>query len=118
MRGSTTVGPLRDGESRDVGGVTYQLTQTVTSRAGSTYLNVLTINQALSDIEDSTFTCSVENTIGTSSDSQAITVNGKHLRAGKLILCGLVSTVQEVRQEIFARGKLSPISPLDSSYEN
>ena len=78
MRDSTTVGPLRDGESMEFGGVTYQLTQTVTDRAGSTYQNVLTINQPLSDIEGSIFTCSVENTIGTSSDSLPITVNGKH----------------------------------------
>ena len=77
MRGSTTVGPFRDGESMDFGGVTYQLAQTVTNRAQSTYQNVLTINQPLSNIEGSTFTCSVENTIGTSSDSEAITVNGK-----------------------------------------
>ena len=79
MRDSTTVGPLRDGESMDFGGVMYQLTQTVTNRAGSTYRNVLTINQPLSDIEGSTFTCSVASTIGTSSNSEAITVNGKHL---------------------------------------
>ena len=76
---TTTVGPLRDGESMDFGGVTYQLTQTVTNRAGSTYQNVLTISQPLSSIVGSTFTCSVQNTIGTSSDSLPITVNGKHL---------------------------------------
>ena len=80
MRGSTTtVGPLRNGESMESGGVAYQLAQTVTDRAGSTYRNVLTINQPLSGIEGSTFTCSVENTIGTSPDSLPITVNGKHL---------------------------------------
>ena len=79
MRDSTTVGPLRDGESVVIGGVTYELAQTVTDRTQSTYQNVLTINQPLSDIEGSTFTCSVENTLGASSDSQDITVNGKHL---------------------------------------
>ena len=78
MRDGATVGPLRDGESMDFGGITYQLTQTVTNRAQSTYLSVLTINEPLSDIEGSTFTCSVENTIGTSSDSLPITINGKH----------------------------------------
>ena len=79
MRDGATVGPLRDVESMDFGEITYQLTQTVTNRAQSTYLSVLTINQPLSDIEGSIFTCSVENTIGTSSDSLAITINGKHL---------------------------------------
>ena len=79
MRDGTTVGPLRDGESIDFGGVMYQLTQTVTNRPQSTYQNVLTINQPLFDSEGSTFTCSVQNTIGTSSDSLPITVNGKHL---------------------------------------
>ena len=77
MRDGATVGPLRDRESMDLGGVMYQLTQTVTDRAESTYLNVLTINQPLSDIEGSTFTCRVENTIDTSSDSQTLTVNSK-----------------------------------------
>ena len=65
------MGPLRDGESMEFGGVTYQVTQTVTNRAQSTYENVLTINQPLADIAGSTFTCSVENTIGTSPASQS-----------------------------------------------
>ena len=56
----------------EFGGVTYQLTQIVTNRVQSTYQNVLTINQPLADIVDSTFTCSVENTIGSSLDSQPL----------------------------------------------
>ena len=79
MRGSTTVGPLRDGESVLVDGVTYQLAQTVTSRTQSTYQNVLTINQPLADIVGSTFSCRVDNVIGTSPDSQPLTINGKLL---------------------------------------
>ena len=74
MRDSTTVGPLRDGESMGFDGVTYQLAQTVTNRAQSTYQNVLTINQPLADIIGSTFTCSVENRIGTSPVSQPLTI--------------------------------------------
>ena len=72
MRDGTTVGPLRDGESMDFGGVTYQLTQTVTNRAESTYQNVLTVNQSLASIVGSSFTCSVENAIGTSPTSDSL----------------------------------------------
>ena len=60
----------------EFGGVTYQLTQTVTDRAQSTYQNVLTINQPLADIEGSTFTCSAENQIGTAPASQPLTIMG------------------------------------------
>ena len=73
------MGPLRDGESMEFGGVTYQLTQTVTNRAGSTYENVLTINQSLADILGSNFTCSVENTIGTAESSQPLTITSELL---------------------------------------
>ncbi len=72
MRDGTTVGPLRDGESMDFGGVTYQLVQTVTNRAESTYQNVLTVNQPLASIVGSSFTCSVENAIGTSPTSDSL----------------------------------------------
>ena len=65
----------------ELDGITYQLTQTVTDRAQSTYQNVLTINQSLADIIGPiTFTCSVENTVGTSPSSQPLTIIGeKHL---------------------------------------
>ena len=77
MRDGTTVGPLRDGESMEFGGVTYQLVQTVISRAQSTYQNVLTVSQPLADIVGSTFTFRVENTIGPSPDSQPLTIMGE-----------------------------------------
>ena len=77
MRDGTIVGPLRDGESMEFGGVTYQLAQTVTNRTQSTYQNVLTINQPLSSIVDSTFICSVDNTIGASSTSDSLQIIGK-----------------------------------------
>ena len=77
MRDSTTVGPLRDGESMEFGGATYQLTQTVPNRTESTYENVLTIIQPLTDILGSTFTCSVGNTIGTAPVSQPLTIMGE-----------------------------------------
>ena len=59
------------------GGVTYQLAQTVTNRPQSTYQNVLTINQPLAEIVDSSFTCSVENTVGTSSTSDSLQIMGE-----------------------------------------
>ena len=70
------MGPLRDGESMDFGGVTYQLTQTVTDRAQSTYQNVLTINQPLADIVGN-FTCSVENTVEMSLASDSLQIMGE-----------------------------------------
>ena len=79
IRNGTTVGPLRDGESMEFGGVTYQLTQTVTDRAQSTYQNVLTINQPLAEIIGSAFSCSVENAVGISPVSQSLTIMGELL---------------------------------------
>ena len=76
-RDDTTVGTLRDGESIESGDVTYQLTQTVTNRAQSTYENVLTFNQSLSDIVGSSFTCSVQNTVGTSPTSAPLEIMGE-----------------------------------------
>ena len=60
----------------EFGGVTYQLTQTVTNRAESTYENVLTINQPLADAVGSAFTCQVENVLGPSKTSQPV-ITGK-----------------------------------------
>ena len=74
-RGSTTGGPLRDGESVVVGGVTYDLAQTVSNRRESTYENVLTINDDLANLVNDTFTCTVANTLGMDT-SQPITIRG------------------------------------------
>ena len=76
MRGSTTVGPLRDGESVVVGGVTYQFAQRVTNRRESTYVNILTVNDNLVELVDDTFTCTVVNTLGMDT-SQPITIRGR-----------------------------------------
>ena len=76
MRGSTTVGPLRDGESVFVGGVTYELAQTVTNRRESTYENILTINDDLANLVGDNFTCTVANILGMDT-SQSITINGE-----------------------------------------
>ena len=102
--GNSTVGPLRDGESMERDGITYQLTQTVTDRAQSTYRNVLVINQSLADIIGPiTFTCSVENTIGTSPTSQPLTIIGELLfvqaMKAKTVLCLLVIVMYLWSQE-------------------
>ena len=76
MRGSTTVGPLRDGESVVVDGVTYELAQRVINRRESTYENILTVNDALANLVDDTFTCTVANTLGMDT-SQPITIRGE-----------------------------------------
>ena len=76
MRGSTTVGPLMDGQSVFVGGVTYELAQRVINRRESTYENVLTINGALANLVDDTFTCTVANTLGMDA-SLSITISGE-----------------------------------------
>ena len=75
--GNAINGIVRDGNSATVNGVTYQLSQTLTDRAQSTYDNVLTITEALSSLAGSTFTCQVENALGVSAISQSIAILGK-----------------------------------------
>ena len=87
IRNGTTVGPLREGESTESGGVTYQMAQTVANRAQSTYQNVLTINQPLADIIGSTFFCSVENAVGISPVSQSLTIMGELLLFKGHVMC-------------------------------
>ena len=66
---------MKDGQPLTVDGSTYQLTQTVTNRAESTYENVLTIHDELADIIDHTYTCRVGNILG--SASRDIPVGGE-----------------------------------------
>ena len=75
--GNAINGIVRDGDSVTVNGVTYQLSQTLTNRAQSTYDNVLTITEALSSLAGSTFTCQVENALGPSQTSQSFQIPGK-----------------------------------------
>ena len=70
------MGPLRDGDSMVFGGVTYELAQTVTDRGSSTFDNVVTINQPLTDIVGSSFSCSVANSIGPSIPSDNLQIMG------------------------------------------
>ena len=75
--GNAINGIVRDGDSVTVNDVTYQLSQTPTNRAQSTYDNVLTITEPLSSLAGSNFTCQVENTLGASEISQSITILGE-----------------------------------------
>ena len=61
----------------EFGGVSYQLEQTVTSRAQSTYQNMLTITEERSSLVDSSFTCQVENVLGMSETSQPFVIPGE-----------------------------------------
>ena len=71
------MGPLRDGESVSVGGITYILAQTVTSRRESTYENILTIDDELSNLVGDTFTCTIANALGMDT-SQSIIIGEIH----------------------------------------
>ena len=76
MRDDTTVGTLRDGESVELDGAIFQLMQMVTSRPSSTYANVLTITQDLSDVVGHNYSCTVTNVLGSSNPEQ-LEVTGK-----------------------------------------
>ena len=75
--GNAINGIVRDGDSATVNGVTYQLSQTLTNRAQSTYDNVLTMAEALSSLAGSTFTCQVANALGMSAISNSLQIPGK-----------------------------------------
>ena len=75
--GNAINGIVRDGDSATVNGVTYQLSQTLTDRAQSTYDNVLTITEPLSSLAGSTFTCQVANALGMSAISDSFQIPGK-----------------------------------------
>ena len=59
-----------------VGGVTYELAQRVIDRRESTYENILTINDTLSNLVDDNFTCTVANTLGMDT-APSITISGE-----------------------------------------
>ena len=75
--GNAINGIVRDGDSATVNGVTYQLSQTLTNRAQSTYDNLLTITEAQSSLGGSTFTCQVANPLGMSAISDSFQILGK-----------------------------------------
>ena len=75
--GNAINGIVRDGDSATVNGVTYQLSQTLTNRAQSTYNNVLTIIEPLFSLASSNFTCQVENALGMSAISDSFQILGK-----------------------------------------
>lgn len=55
---------LSSGESLTDDGITYQLTQQVTNRPGSTYENTVTFNDELVNIVGNNYTCTVTNVFG------------------------------------------------------
>ena len=59
-----------------VGGITYQLAQTVTNRQASTYENVLTFSDDLNNLVNDVFTCTVANTLGMDT-SPPLTIEGE-----------------------------------------
>ena len=75
--GNVINGIVKDGDSATVNGVTYQLSQTLTNRAQSTYDNVLTIIEPLFSLADSNFTCQVENALGMSAILDSFQILGK-----------------------------------------
>ena len=60
---------MRDGQPFSIDGSTYQLTQTVTDRASSTYSNILTVSETAPTGVAGTYTCTVSNDLGSDSDS-------------------------------------------------
>ena len=76
---------MKDGQPLSIDGSTYQLTQTVTDRASSTYSNVLTVSETAPTGVAGTYTCNVTNDLG--SDSDSFTAVGE-LLVYKLVLVG------------------------------
>ena len=64
---ATTVTWMRDGQPLTIDGSTYQLTQTVTNRAESSYENVLTVKEELSAVVEHHYSCIVSNERGNAS---------------------------------------------------
>ena len=64
---------MRDGQLLTIDGITYQLTQTVTNRAESSYENVLTIKEALSTVVEHFYNCIVTNVNGMASEHLNLT---------------------------------------------
>ena len=60
---------MKDGQSLSIDGSTYQLTQTVTNRASSTYSNVLTVSETASTGVTGTYICTVSNDLDSDSEN-------------------------------------------------
>ena len=60
---------MKDGLSLSIDDSTYQLTQTVTDRASSTYSNVLTVSETAPTGVAGAYTCTVSNDLGSGSDN-------------------------------------------------
>lgn len=68
---------MKDGQLLTIEGV-YSETQTIVDRAAATYDNVLIIDDKDSNVFGSTYTCSVNNVLG--SDKQSLKIEKRELR--------------------------------------
>ena len=73
----TTVTWSRDGVAVHVDGVGYEMMQIVTDRQYSRYRNILHIRNAVELVGDHTYTCSVSNAAGSSSQSISTKMTGE-----------------------------------------
>ena len=69
---ATTVTWRRNGQLLTIDGNTFEMTQTVTNRAASTYENVLIIDQPQANFAGNTVTCTVENSLGTATGNSLL----------------------------------------------
>ena len=76
---ATSVTWMREGEELTIDGTVYTATQTVTNRRESTYENVLTIT-VLDVTTVGTYSCLVENTLGTSQTMSVDVAAGESMR--------------------------------------
>ena len=75
---ATIVTWARDGTQVSPDGSTILQTQVITNRATATYENILTLSLQPTDLVGS-YSCRVDNTLGTSGFSEALTIYGKGL---------------------------------------
>ena len=62
----------KDGVPLSIDGSTYQLTQTITDRATSTYSNVLTVSETAPMGVAGNYTCNISNQIGSSTEKISV----------------------------------------------
>ena len=94
---ATNVSWTRNGQPVAIDGTIYQLTQTVTDRAASTYENVLTINQPLVAILGNNFTCTIDNMQG------QVTSNSLEVIGLFMIAIAKVSTYGTINKRLLSQ---------------
>ena len=76
---ATIVTWMREGAVLTIDGTVYTATQDVTNRRASTYANMLTIT-TVDDTTVGTYSCSVENTLGTSQTMSVEVIPGESMK--------------------------------------